>query len=168
MAKSAHHVLYPQVLRAEAPALGRPETGVALKITDMPSSVHDGHALVDVFSEVALLESFAQSPAVCQVNYRRRQACYLAVNWSWMMPDSSSTLVHNGHEALRQFAASHAVWGCCSCGTTGWRVTASCWCCGDTNAAWPSGGRPCQWTRRLTCGCTCLSSAMCCVLCRCA
>ncbi len=57
-----------QVLRAEAPALGRPETGVALKVTDMPSSVHDGHALVDVFSEVTLLESFAHSPAVCQVS----------------------------------------------------------------------------------------------------
>ena len=40
---------------------------MALKVTDMPSSVHDGHALVDVFSEVTLLESFAHSPAVCQV-----------------------------------------------------------------------------------------------------
>lgn len=55
-------------MRAEAPALGRPETGVALKVTDMPSSVHDGHALVDAFSEVTLLESFAQSPSVCQVS----------------------------------------------------------------------------------------------------
>jgi len=55
------------VLRAETPALGRPETGVALKITDMPASVHDGHALVDAFSEVTLLESFTQAPSVCQV-----------------------------------------------------------------------------------------------------
>lgn len=62
-----HTLHHAQVLRAEAPALGRPETGVALKVTDMPTSVHDGHALVDVFSEVTLLESFAHSPAVCQV-----------------------------------------------------------------------------------------------------
>ncbi len=59
--------LLVQVLRAEAPALGRPETGVALKVVDMPASVHDGHALADAFSEVALLESFERSPSVCQV-----------------------------------------------------------------------------------------------------
>ena len=38
-----------------------------LQVTDMPASVHDGHALVDAFSEVSLLESFAQAPSVCQV-----------------------------------------------------------------------------------------------------
>lgn len=67
-ASSEYRIKCPlQVLRAEAPALGRPETGVALKVTDMPASVHDGHALVDTFSEVGLLESFSQAPSVCQV-----------------------------------------------------------------------------------------------------
>jgi hypothetical protein len=81
---------YAQVLRAEAPALGRPETGVALKVTDMPSSVHDGHALVDVFSEVTLLESFARSPAVCQVN----TAITGLPAGIELMPDTPSAMLH--------------------------------------------------------------------------
>jgi len=56
------------VLRADAPALGHGAAGVALKVTDLPSTVHDGYALADVFSEVALLQSFASSPSVCQVH----------------------------------------------------------------------------------------------------
>lgn len=82
---------YAHVMRAEAPALGRPETGVALKVTDMPSSVHDGHALVDAFSEVTLLESFAQSPSVCQL-------------WDYGVEGDSFVLV------LRRYACSLAQW----------------------------------------------------------
>ena len=64
---STHTLPLDQVLRAEAPALGRSVSGVALKVTDLPATVHDGSALLDVFSEVALLQSFAASPSVCQV-----------------------------------------------------------------------------------------------------
>jgi len=82
---------FAQVLRAEAPALGHDSAGVALKVTDLPATVHDGHALVDVFSEVALLQAFASNPAVCQV-------------WDYGVEGDNFVLV------LRRYEASLAQW----------------------------------------------------------
>lgn len=56
-----------QVVSAEAPALGGSAAGVALKVTDLPPSVHDARPLVDAFAEVSLLQAFRCSPSVCQV-----------------------------------------------------------------------------------------------------
>ncbi|KAK3247711.1 hypothetical protein CYMTET_42796 [Cymbomonas tetramitiformis] len=72
---------YAQVFRCKVPALGpmSPES-VALKLVDLPQSIHDQCMAYDLFGEIGLLESLKGEPGMCQLrDYGVDDECFYLV-----------------------------------------------------------------------------------------
>lgn len=55
------------MFQCDLPGIPGPAS-VALKVVELPKAVHDPCSWVDLFSEVTILEHFADQPCICQIH----------------------------------------------------------------------------------------------------